>query len=153
MKKLSIAQIGAVGFIFEQHNGNTKSDVELRQIVESDLQNIDVAELESILIYGLKANLYDSDIRVSVYWALFKRFNTALIPFFNNQLKKELEEENHNAIYQLCIALNNLGLEVFNADREGATASHETDLNTRDAKAYLEKLNHETNTRNQSINS
>lgn len=48
---------------------------------------------------------------------------------------------NPNAVYQLLIALGNMGEPVFNKDREGGSAIYETELNLKDAREYLRKEN------------
>lgn len=136
--KLTQDQIGASGFIFERHNGNVKCDVELRSIERSGLQNLEIDELENILVKGVENELYGDKLRVSVYWSLGKRFNKNLIPFFKKCLEKEVSKNSQYTSYQLLLALSNIGENVFNKDRDGSTASYETDLNLRDAKFYLE---------------
>lgn len=139
--KLTYDQFDAAAYIFEKSNGNSKSDYEEKIIAESGLADLKSTDLEKIIISGLNSGIYkDEQDRISAYWALGKRFNPNLIPFFRRRLKSELESNNPSAIYQLLIALENMEEPVFNDDRNGSTASLETELNLRDAKKYLTKI-------------
>lgn len=137
--KLKIEQIGAVAYIFEQANGNTKTDYENEIIEESGLGNIEPNLLENKIVEGLNNGIYDnSKVRISAYWALGKRFSQELIPTFQKWLQKELNKNDAEAVYQILIALGNMEEPVFNEDRDGGSASSEKELNLRDAKHYLE---------------
>jgi hypothetical protein len=140
--KLTIEQIGAVAYIFERANGNTKTDYENEIIEESGLGNIESNLLENRIVEGLNNGIYDgSEERISAYWALGKRFRQELIPTFKKWLQKELEENDAEAVYQILIALGNMEEPVFNDDRDGSSSSSEKELNLRDAKRYLENKN------------
>jgi hypothetical protein len=52
--------------------------------------------------------------------------------------QEEYERQDSAPVYQLMIALDNLGENIFNKDRKGGSSSFEIDLNMRDAKKYLE---------------
>ena len=134
-------EFGAAAYIFEQVNGNIKTDVELQIIEKSGFKTIHPDVLEKKIIEGINNGSYQgSKDRVSAYWVLGKRYNKTLIPEFNKWLKIETINGEVEAVYQILIALSNMGLPIFNTDREGCTASWEHDLNLRDAKAYLKSV-------------
>lgn len=138
--KLTNDQLEEAAYIFEKVNGNSHSDFENRIIAESNLTRFNPPELERIIFEGLENGIYDGLAdRISAYWALGKRFNRDLIPYFKKWLQKESDLNDQQAVYQLLIALGNMGEPVFNSDREGGSASWETELNMRDAKKYLKK--------------
>ena len=136
--KLSKRQLEAAGYIFERDRGIVLSDHELNIISTCGVHDLDPAALEKTIAEGLSKSLYEkSSDRCLVYWALGKRFNRALIPTFRKSLENELAAQEPHAVYQLLIALDNLGEPVFDPDRDGSVASHETQLNLRDAGMYL----------------
>ena len=141
--KLTADQFEALAYIFERENGNEKSDNEKEIISESGLADYNADVLEREVIDGLENGFYDgSTDRISAYWALGKRFNRTLIPIFQKWLRQEYDLNDAPAVYQLLIALGNLEEPVFGSDRDGGSASWETDLNMRDAKLYLDKNAH-----------
>lgn len=136
--ELTIDQLEEAGFIFEKENGYAGDDYSKRVLAESNLTTYNVDHLEKIIVDGLNKTVdTNSDLRISAYWALSKRFNRNLIPSFKGWLKSELDEGNGAAIYQILIALGDMGEPVFNVDREGGSSVNELDLNVRDAKSYL----------------
>lgn len=136
--ELTIDQMEEAAFIFEKENGNAGDDYSRKVLAESILIKYNVDHLEKIIVDGLNDNIYiNSDLRVSAYWALSKRFNRNLIASFKGWLKSELDEGNGAAIYQILIALDNMGEPVFNVDRKGGSSVYEIDLNVRDTKTYL----------------
>ncbi|WP_412560842.1 hypothetical protein [Winogradskyella sp. MIT101101] len=138
--KLTNDQFEEVAYIFEKANGNSHSDYEKGIISASELTKFKPTELEQIIVDGLEKSIYDgSTDRISAYWALGKRFNRNLIPLFKKWLQKEFDLKDPQAVYQLLISLGNMEEPVFNPDRDGGSASWETELNLRDAKAYLNK--------------
>jgi len=138
--KLTNDQFEALAYIFERENGNTKSDYEMKIIAESGLAELEAEVLERNVVDGLDSGIYDgSTDRISAYWALGKRFNRNLIPSFKKWIRKEFDLNDAQAVYQLLISLGNMEEEVFNPDRDGGSASWETELNMRDAKDYLNK--------------
>jgi len=137
--KLTNNQFEASAYIFEKANGNKKSEYEEKVIAESGLNNLKPIELETQIVNGIDNGLYsDSKERISAYWSLSKIHKTELIPNFKKWLKIEIENENADTVYQLMIALGNLGEPIFNIDRNGSSAFNETELNLRDARKYFE---------------
>lgn len=140
--QLTVKQIEEAAFIFERENGYMGDEYSREVLAGSNLTAFKVSEIEQIIVYGINKSLYkDSASRTSAYWALSKRYNRKLIPQFKSWLKSELKDEDGAAVYQILIALSNIGEIVFNEDREGGSAVFETDLNLRDAREYLIKLN------------
>ena len=140
--KLTTIQIEAAVYIFEKENGSLKNDYDEKVIIESKLVSGNSAELEKIILDGLNIGYYVEDgDRCLAYWALSKRFNKKLVPAFRKWLKQEVEKNNYNAVYQLLIALENVGEYVFGPDRKGSSASFEWELNIRDAANYLKDFN------------
>lgn len=140
--QLTVYQIEEAAFIFERENGHLGDEYSRGVLAESNLTTYKVSDLEKIIVNGLNKSLYKyfAD-KTSAYWALSKRCNRNLIPEFKRWLRSELEAENGAAVYQILIALNNIGEPVFHKDREGGSAVFETDLNLRDAREYLTKQN------------
>ena len=139
--KLTNDQFEASAYIFEKANGNKKSKYEEEVIAEFGLNNIEPTELKTVIVDGLNNGLYsDLEDRISAYWSLSKIHDMDLIPEFKKWLKIELDKQDPNGVYQLLIALGNMGEPVFNKDRDGGSAYYETELNLRDAKAYLQKF-------------
>ena len=85
----------------------------------------------------MELSILSPELRLSAYWALSKRFDKNLLPFFRNQLEVEIEVEGAPAVFQLLIAIDNLAEPVFGTDRNGSFSGFDSDLNIRDAKAYL----------------
>jgi hypothetical protein len=139
--KLTNDQLEASAYVFEKSNGNKKSEYEEKVIAESGLNNLKPIELETQIINGINNGLYsDSKERISAYWALSKIHKIELIPNFKKWLKTELEQKNTDTVYQLMIALGNLEEPIFNTDRNGSSAFNETEMNLRDATAYLKNI-------------
>ena len=139
--KLTTDQFEALAYIFERENGNRKSDYEMAVIAASGLANYKAEFLERNIIDGLENGVYDGSIdRISAYWALGKRSDQTLIPIFQKWLRKEYDLNDAQAVYQLLISLENMEESVFNPERNGGSASWETELNMIDAKEYLNKI-------------
>ena len=138
--RLTKIQMEEAVVLFEEDIGHSGNDYTQKILAASDLRHIEVAELEQVILDGLNNGLYtNEETRISAYWALSKRYNQELIPAFKKWLKTEIDLKDHNAVYQLLIALDNLEEPVFNADRKGGSGAHETELNFRDGRDYLEK--------------
>jgi len=127
----------SVALIFEQANGNRLDQNDRLLIEKSGLSHCCAESLEAALIEALNARPPLS-YRSSAYWALSKRFNGSLIPAFKTWMIRELQEQDGGALYQLLIALDNLGEPVFGDDRKGSYSAMDTGLNIRDAKDYLD---------------
>lgn len=139
--KLDKDQFLEAGIIFEKTNGHSQSDFEKDIIAESKLNKYESYELERLIVDGLNSHLYkNDDERVSAYWALSKTNNRNLITNFKNWLRIEFENGNENMLFQLLVALDRFDEPVFHKSRT-SRGEDETDLNLRDAKAYLNKNN------------
>ena len=138
--KFEIDQFDAIAYIFETANGNTLGDYENRVIDESGFKNTPPQELvDDILSSFREGNPDDIEYRLSAYWALSKRFDKNLLPFFRKQLEVEIEVEEAPGVFQLLIAIDNLAEPAFGTDRNGSFSGFDSDLNIRDAKAYLKR--------------
>ena len=140
---LNKKQLEAATYIFEKDNGPEHGEYEANAIDEAAIYSFSNEQLEKFIVDSLSSDLYiiEAD-RTMAYWALSKRFNKNLIPFFTERLAFELEKDCSNALFQLMIALDNLEEPVFNKDRSGY-AFDEIELNVKDASHYL-KSNHNT---------
>ncbi|MCP4188693.1 MAG: hypothetical protein GY763_13905 [Gammaproteobacteria bacterium] len=139
--KLEKDQFDAIAYIFETANGNTLDNFENGIIDASGLKDIPPQELvDAILDIFSEVNPDNAEYRLSCYWALSKRFDKNLLSFFRKQLKFELEVEGAPGVFQLLIALDNLTEPAFGVDRNGSYAGIDSELNIRDAKAYLGNL-------------
>ncbi len=135
--KLNNHDLEACAYIFEFDNGNNQKDFRHEVVEKSSVKEFDAVTLENIILNGLACDLYsEKEARGYAYWALSKRFNPKLIPYFTKWLKKEYDDGNSDGLYQIMIALNNLEAPIFGNDRTGY-ANFETELNYRDAKKYL----------------
>lgn len=133
-------QFDALAYIFEKNNGNELGQYENRIIAESGLKELPIPELVTAIIENLHTDCAEDDsYRTSAYWALSKRFDKKLIPFFQAWLRRELSVTGMPAVFQLLIALDNLAEPVFGEDRNGSYGGHEVALNVRDAETYLDK--------------
>ena len=138
--KFEIDQFDAIAYIFETANGNTPGDYENRVIDASGFKDIPPQELvDDILSSFREGNPDDIEYRLSAYWALSKRFDKNLLPFFRKQLEVEIEVEETPGVFQLLIAIDNLAEPAFGTDRNGSFSGFDSDLNIRDAKAYLKQ--------------
>lgn len=126
-----------IALIFERANGNALDDNDSLSVEKSGLTEYSPEELESMLI----ASLGDAEpeYRSTSYWALGKRYNIELVPLFNKWLESEVQRKEHDSIYQILIALDNLEIPVFGEDREGSYSSMDIELNLRDARVHLSK--------------
>jgi hypothetical protein len=124
----------AAAYRFEQLNENTLSPTEEHEIIACGFQDISASDLIQKLINFI---LEESSSRSSAYWALGKAHQRLLIPFFVDRLFAEISKD-FDSVYQIMIALDNLGERIFSADRTGYSFT-EIDLNERDARNYLKE--------------
>ncbi|MES2440358.1 MAG: hypothetical protein V4584_14915 [Verrucomicrobiota bacterium] len=130
----------AVAFFFERENGNPLGENELAEIKEHGLEFADAEAIARQLQLSLGGNPLSADARASIYWALSKRFDDSLLPFFQESLARELGEDN-SPVFQVMIALDNLNQPVFSKGREGSFSVLDDELNRGDAAAYLKEIN------------
>lgn len=134
--KFSEENLLDIALIFEQANDNVLNDSEFLLVQGSGLSHYSPQELETLLVNSIHSA--DIESRGKTYWVLGKRFNSELIPVFKKWLKIELMTPNPELVYQILIALDNLGLPVFGEDRGGSYSIMDVELNLRDARAYLQ---------------
>ena len=117
------------------------TEYEEETISKSGLSEFEPVTLEKIIVDGLNNGIYKEKAdRISGYGVLGKRFNIDLVPFFRKWLKLELDLNESHTVYQILVSLGNMEEQVFNIDRKGGSSFDETELNLRDAKDYLQKL-------------
>ena len=137
--RLPESAIPAIAFRFEGLRGRQISPHELAEIREHDIEDVDpellARELRHLIDSESKADGRD---RGQAYWALGKKLDHALLPYFREKLRLELRRDMF-AVYQILIALDDLGEEPFGSDRSGYNC-HDYDLNRRDAEAYLDRM-------------
>jgi len=75
-------------------------------------------QLELLLIESINQN-EPVEFRATAYWALGKRYNNNLIPKFKAWLSQEVMSLEDEAVYQILIALDNIGEPAFGSDRDG----------------------------------
>ena len=130
--------IPAAAFVFERANGKELGPHEIGEIEKHGFETID----PELLVKGLRKeleserNVPDSRYRNSCYWALGKRFDSELLPFFRESMKKELKRDMEST-YQIMIALDNLDEEIFSRESVSIT---DYDENRMDAERYLKKV-------------
>jgi hypothetical protein len=137
--RLPESAIPAVAFRFEGLHGRQVGPHELAQIREHNIEDVDpemlAGELRFLIDSESKADGRD---RAQAYWALGKKLDPALLPFFREKLRLELCRDMF-AVYQILIALDDLGEQPFGSDRNGYSC-HDYDLNRRDSEAYLDRV-------------
>lgn len=130
--------IAAVAFLFESKNGRKLSDFELSEIRRHELEDSDPNKLAAILKEcAQNERSSDATYRQQIYWALSKKFDHKLIPFFRKRLSLELQRD-MEAAYQIMIALDNLDEQVFSINRQDYVIT-EYKQNRLDAELYLKK--------------
>jgi hypothetical protein len=126
----------AAALVFEAANGRRLESCERSEIRDHGLTNVDASELSRALVDMIESDSEDVvGDRGAVYWALGKRFDQALLPFFRKQLGVELQRS-MDAAYQIMIALDNLNEPIF-AEERSSYSFDAYDLNRRDADRYL----------------
>jgi hypothetical protein len=129
--------ICAVAFAFERAHGHLLGEYEESQISFHGLDGHEPIVLAAALRDGILAG--DTNYRTQAYWALGKRFDRELIPFFRERLAAEMLDD-PSIVYQIMIALDNLGEPVFSKARSGSYSILDADLNLVDAEIYLGKV-------------
>lgn len=134
-------QFTCIAFLFEKQHGRVFDEIDeaLIKKVSKELDTTDLEQLEHNIITILENNSIENpNDRISAYWALGKRFNMSLIPFFRVWLKREYELDNLGPCFEIMISLNNMEENVFS--KSGSSWNcHEQ--NRKDARSYLEKIN------------
>lgn len=136
--QFSESLIATAASIFEAANGRTLDDWENSEIERHGLRGVDLNWLSGELMRWIVSEEKDVlPVRAVAYWALGKKFDSSLLPFFRKQLAVELARDTH-AVYQIMIALDNLNERVFSDGRGGSYSSDEHELNSSDSARYLE---------------
>jgi len=139
--KITDSQLEAVGYLFEQANGNELGSVESSIVKSSGLMNCDLEEITKgiiDLLNGHERRLVK--VRIAAYWALSKKYDRDLLPLLQKWLQTELAKKETDAVFQLMIALDNLEEPIFGEDRDGGYSSRDVGLNLRDADKYLKTV-------------
>ncbi|MCB1079940.1 MAG: hypothetical protein KDM63_15640 [Verrucomicrobiae bacterium] len=137
--RLSEAAIPAAAFLFEEANGNPVGEFEVAEMIRHGLSGQDPGRIAEALVKAVAdEGGTEAGYRRQAYWALGKRFDPGLIPFFRRQLAVELSLD-LNAAYQIMIALDNLNEPVFSGPRSSQSVEEE-DRNRSDAETYLSCL-------------
>ena len=131
--------LGAAAYRFEQSNGNRIQLSEFDEIMHHRLTKADPDELAEAIRDTITSGSADAAYRQSGYFALGKKCDDDLMPFFRERLQIELEAREAEACFQLMVALDNLDEDVFDPKRDEPSAA-ERDPNERDARAYLNNL-------------
>ncbi len=130
--------VAAVAFLFESENGRKLSEFELDEIRRHELEDSDPSKLAAILKKSVQnEKSSDTTYRQQIYWALGKKFDHKLIPFFRKRLSLEIQRD-MEAAYQIMIALDNLDEPVFSEKREEYVIT-EYEQNKLDAELYLKR--------------
>jgi len=136
-----LINLRAAAYIFERANGYELQDYQRDEIKKAGYDNKAASILALEIINLLKChNDMDSDSRITAYWALGKRQDKNLLNFFQESLNEETAKDIRVA-YQIMIALEDIGENIFGKDRqENGYSFDEDELNRRDAIDYLSKL-------------
>jgi len=131
--------IPVAAFIFESLKGVSLGTYELGEIDASGIGDVDPELLARELRYLItKEHKGDSRDRQQAYWALGKKQDPDLIPFFREQLRLEVRRD-MIAAYQIMIALQDIGETTFHTDRSSYSYD-EYELNRLDAQRYIDGL-------------
>ena len=124
--------IHLIGYAFEKHRGcdDGAVPVELNQL---DINNDVVNDLKDALINYL-ANQPSELNRGSAYNALGKVYDSSLKEFLVDALNKEVEQS-PTVLYQIMVALGNLGEDCF--DGKESLSMFDFEENIMSAKKYL----------------
>jgi hypothetical protein len=131
--------LAAVGYRFSQANGERIQLAEFDAILLHRLTGADPDELARATRESIAGNGADSAYRQAAYFALAKKSDDDLLPFFRERLRTELESGETDACYQLLLALDELGEDAFSTPRDVAIAGNR-ESSLRDAIAYLDSL-------------
>lgn len=126
----------AAAYLFEKENDShlSKSHEEfLHSFFDNKMSTLEVKE---IIIEAIKEDKIDEPLKNMAFWALGKLFDASLKPFFVRCLKSAVRTADHPCIYQLMIALDNLGENIFT---KKIANSLEEEENLFQAKEYLQK--------------
>jgi hypothetical protein len=126
----------ASAFLFEKLNGKSLSSYE-EEIIKTELF-IPVSKKDLIdqICDFIENSLTSNEVRSSAYWSLGKAFDSKLLSFFQEKLAFEIRNECYNCIYQILIALDNLGENIFREETSLSIDKEEENLMY--AKSYLE---------------
>lgn len=131
--------IPAAAFLFESLRGVPLGPYELGEIEACGFYGIDPELVARELRYLITAEYKgDSRDRQQAYWALGKKLDHDLIPFFRDQLRLEVRRD-MIAAYQIMIALQDIDEATFDPSRSGYSLD-EYELNRQDAERYLETV-------------
>ena len=133
------AALAAAGHRFVQAKGDRIQLAEFDEIMLHQLTRTDPDEISGEICETVRSGSADPAYRASAYLALGKKGDPELIEFFRIRLAAELEEGEPGAAYQVMVALEELDEAVF-APGRGDANPNESDLNQRDAEAYLAHL-------------
>ena len=137
--RLPDSAIPAIAFRFEALHGRHHGPDELAEINQHGLGEIDPEFLARELCHLIHSeSKADSRDRQQAYWALGKKLDAELLPFFREQLRLELRRDMFS-VHQILIALDDLGEHPYGSDRTGY-GSNDYELNRRDAEAYLQRV-------------
>ena len=125
----------AAAFRFDAARGVRHSDFETEIITELELDTIAPDDLAHTLWGWLGGEGADSSLRSSAYWALGKRRDPRDIAPLVAALRRELPRD-ADSVYQILIALENLGEPVFPPEQRGRS-SRDHESNRAAAQHYL----------------
>lgn len=135
---MNINQLTAAALVFEKNRGIKQTSYNLELITGCGYTDLGSDELKDQIFNVFESDkIIDAELRSTAYWALGKKVDMDLIPFFVQRLKIELTEH-IQAAYQIMIALDCLGESVFGKDRNGKYTFNEDELNHRDGLIYLD---------------
>lgn len=126
-------------YIFERSRGGALDQYQIRVVERAAIGDSSVENVANQIQELILSGDLTEDQRSSAYFTLGKLFEPKLKLFFQDRLKVEVNC-NPAAVYQLLIALDNLGESVFGADRDGSYSYDQSELNTRDAIKYVHRI-------------
>lgn len=126
--------LSAAGFAFERQRGVPLSPYELAIIEEAGLAGADCERIADE-VWGSLEEERPEAYRATAYWVLGKQYRAPDKKRLIDALARELPKSMH-VTYQIMIALENYGEDVFAPSRRG-TGYDEAELNRADAMAYI----------------
>jgi len=127
--------LAAAAYRFAQASGERIQLAEFDAILLHNLSGVDPDELALTIRESITSDDADPAYRQSAYFALAKKSDDDLLPFFRERLRAEFDAGELDACYQLMFALEDLGEDVFPVGREAPSAPGRQDV-----VAYLADL-------------
>ena len=138
--KFDSGQIRAAACLLERERGSSvdPGDVGVREGIGFMGQSPDA--VQHALVRAIEESLISPEDLPGAYFALGKRRDRALKGWFQQALRREANHDS-DTVYQIMIALDDLGEPVFDRTQRTGFSAREKEDNLRDALKYLSRMN------------